>query len=89
MQEIRYDVPYLKDAYGQEHPSTGIMKDIEFQPKTGDVFYTIKIINVDRCSMRNLFLFMNEAEMNNKYEELWQNFAEQQKKIMEEKKKWI
>ena len=89
MSGIRYDLPYLKDAYGQEYPCTSLLKDIEFQPKTGDIFYTIKIIGVDRISIRNLFLFMNETEMNIKFEELWQTFVEQQKKIMEEKKKWI
>lgn len=89
MSATRYNVPYLKDEYGQEFPCTSILKDIEFQPKTGDIFYTIKIIGMDRCSIRYLFLFMNEEDMDTKFEELWQKFVEQQKKIMEEKRRWI
>ena len=89
MPATRYNVPYLKDEYGQEYPCTSILKDIEFQPKTGDIFYTIKIIGMDRCSIIYLFLFMNEADMDAKFEELWQKFVEQQKQIMEEKRKWI
>lgn len=89
MPEIRYQLPYLKDAYGQEYPCTGVTKDIDFQPKTGDIFYVIKIVNLDRCSTRNLFLFMNEAEMDKKFDEIWLEYSSQLKEILEEKKKWI
>ena len=89
MSGTRYELPYLKDAYGQEYPCTGLLKDIDFQPKTGDVFFTIQIINLDRCSRRNLYLFNNESEMDKKYEELWNDFRTQMISILKEKRKWI
>lgn len=89
MSGTRYNVPYLKDEYGREYPCTSVLKDIEFQPKTGDIFYTIKIIGLDRCSIRYRFLFMNEADMDKKYEELWNDFRNQMVSILEEKRKWI
>lgn len=89
MPEIKYDLPYLTDKYGHKYPCTGVMKDIEFQPATGDVFFTIKIINVDRCSKRNLYLFMNIEEMERKFDELWKDFKNQMEEILKVKKKWI
>lgn len=89
MSATNYSVPYLRDSNGYPYPCTGLLKEIDFQPKTGDVFFVIQIINMDRCSRRNLYLFNDESEMDKKYEELWNDFRNQMISILEEKKKWI